>query len=248
MRKNKGYAVVEACVVVPLFLFFTLALSSLAMVLLAESHIHQSLIEAAEDTALSCYLESKVAVGEGTGYLMDITILTKQFRTYLGDDFFVEYVVKGGTKGVIVSLKPDLENDRIFTARADFWVGYKLPILNKYFVRMTVEVKKKAFVGYGPDEDSETYVYITPNEAVYHTHRSCSHLSLSVRQIRVGQESGYTPCSFCGKKESHSKKRFVTRTGSIYHSRADCSGLKRTVKRVPLRQVSGLSPCQRCSR
>ena len=51
MRRQKGFITVEACMVVPLFLFFMLAMASVIMLLLAEAHIHQSLVEAAGYTA-----------------------------------------------------------------------------------------------------------------------------------------------------------------------------------------------------
>ena len=248
MDKNRGYAVVEACLVVPVFLFFMLALGSLAMSFLAEAHIHQSLAEAADDTALYCYLENKMPSGADTGFLMDITILTKQFHSYLGADPFVRLAVKGKEAGIIISIKPDLKNKKIFTACADFWVGYKLPLFGRQYVHTTVQIKKKAFVGYEPGENTERYVYVTPNEAVYHLHRGCSYLSVSVRQIRETQKSGYAPCSFCGRQEADAGKIYVARTGDVYHNRADCSGLKRTVRRIALTEAAGLRPCQRCGK
>ncbi len=247
--KNRGYATVEACLVVPLFLFFFLAVGGLAMALLAEAHIHQSLAAAADDTALYGYLKKKTGVGNQTGYVVDAGILTKQFNTYLGADVNVENAVRNGKKGIIISIIPDKQNRKIFVARADFWVGFQVPLLGKQYIKMRVGVKKKAFVGYDAEENpggGGTYVYITPNESVYHTSRNCSYLSLQIRQIGSGQKKGYRPCSFCGGNKTGNEEVYVAKTGTVYHTRKECSGLKRTVIRILLTEAAGLNPCQRC--
>ena len=248
MRKNRGYATVEACLIVPLFLFFMLAVGDLAMALLAEAHIHQSLAEAADDTAVYAYLADSASAKDCFGTLADIATLTKQFHTYLGKDANIQRVVKNGVTGIILSIIPDRQNKKIFIARTDFWIGFHLPVLGRYYIRRTLEIKKKTFTGYGAEEDTEKYVYITPNESVYHVHRSCSHLSLSISEIREGQKGSYQPCSFCGNEKTDRRTLYVSKTGNVYHSRRNCSGLKRTVRRAALSKLPGLTACQRCGR
>lgn len=248
MKRNKGFITVEASVVVPLFLFFMLAVGRLAMLFLAEAHIHQSLAEAANDTARYCYLEKKLSSENQAEVLINLAILTKQFHTYLGDDRFVEHTVKNGKYGILLSIKQDPDNKKIFIARADFFADFGIPIFGKYYVRVTDVIKEKAFVGYERGENKDRYVYVTPNESVYHSRRSCSHLLLSVSQINELQKGGYTPCGFCGKEQPVSGKLYVAKTGNVYHCRADCSGLKRTVRRVHAEETGGLAPCQRCGR
>lgn len=245
---NKGYITVEASIVVPLFLFFMLAVGRLAMLLFAEAHIHQSLAEAANDTARYCYLEKKLSPDNQAGVLINLAVLIKQFHTYLGDDPYVEHTIKNGKTGIILSIKQDSGNEKIFIARADFFAGFEIPIFGKYYIRVTDVVKEKAFVGYERGENQDRYVYVTPNESVYHSRRSCSHLSLSISQINELQKGSYIPCGFCGKEQAVSGAFYVAKTGNVYHSRADCSGLKRTVRRVRLEEAGGLAPCQRCGR
>lgn len=248
MKKNKGYITVEACVAVPLFLFFMLAVGRFSMLFFAEAHIHQSLAEAANDTAQYCYLERKLSSGEQAGVLINLAILTKQFHTYLGDDPYVEQTIKNGKAGIILSIKKDPYNEKIFNAQADFLMGCRIPLLGTYYIKIRDVVKKKAFVGYDKEENSRQYVYVTPNESVYHSRRSCSHLSLTVSRIHSGQKGSYTPCGFCGDKQEVSGYIYVAKTSNIYHCRVDCSGLKRTVRRVPFEEAGGLGPCQRCSK
>lgn len=248
MKKNKGYTIVEASVIAPLFLFFMLAMGRLIMLLFAEAHIHQSLAEAANDTAQYCYLEEKLSPGGQAGVLINLAILTKQFQTYLGDDPYVEHTIKNGKTGILLSIKKDPNNEKVFIVQADFFAGYQIPVLGKYYIRLKDVIKKKAFVGYEKGENRNKYVYITPNESVYHSRRSCSHLSVSVSKVSSAQKGSYTPCGFCGDEQASSGTIYVAKTSNIYHCRADCSGLKRTVRRVQLEEVKGLGPCQRCSR
>lgn len=248
MRKNKGFITVEASVVVPLFLFFMLAVGRIAMLLFAEAHIHQSLAEAANDTAGYCYLEKKLSQDTQAEVFINLAILTKQFRTYLGDDPYVEHTIKNGKNGVLLSISQEPNNKKIFIVKADFFAGFEIPIFGKYYVRVTDVIKGKAFVGYERGENKDRYVYVTPNESVYHSRRSCSHLTLSVSQIDEFRKGSYMPCGFCGKEQSASGKLYVAKTDNVYHSRADCSGLKRTVIRIRLDETGGLAPCQRCGR
>ena len=58
--RNRGTVTVEACLVVPIFLFFMMIVTRLTAMLLADAKIHQSLAEAAGYTAQYCYLEDRL--------------------------------------------------------------------------------------------------------------------------------------------------------------------------------------------
>lgn len=249
-RKNRGYITVEACLVVPLFLFFMLAVSGIFMLLMAEAHIHQSLAEAAGYTAQYCYLEEKISKNSTgkVGNLADTALLVKQFLTYLGDDFYVEKMLVNGKTGVVLTVKTDRKNAKVFIAKASYAVRLKIPLLGEYHTVISNEIKQKAFVGYSREEKSDCYVYITPEQSVYHTRRNCTHLALSIQSRDSSQKENYKPCGFCGKRSNDKGIIYVARTGDVYHFRRECSGLKRTVKRVRLQEVGGLGPCSRCGK
>lgn len=251
MKKvNKGSAVVEACLVVPMFLFFMLSIAGIYMLLMAEVHIHQSLAEAADYTAQYCYLESRVSEGQADGIkkIIHSGMLSKRFRTCLGEDFYVERMVLNGAEGVLLTISADKKNPKIFIAKAEYFVKIKIPVLGEFHAVLSNQIKQKAFLGYTKAEESETYVYITPNQEVYHTRRSCTHLVFQVRKLRSERRADYKPCGFCGRYAGSGKSIYVARTGDVYHGNADCIGLKRTVKRVRLIEAGGLGPCQRCGR
>ena len=247
-NKHKGYITVEACLVVPLFLFFMLALSGISMLLMAEAHIHQSLAEAAGSVAQYSYLENRVLSEENTGIkkVVDVALLSKQFRTYLGEDFYVEKMVLNGKNGIVLTSKEDRLNSKIFTVKASYLAKIKLPILGEFHVKVINEVKQKAFLGFSKDEKPETYVYVTPNQSVYHKKRGCTHLILSVQKRNSSDRGHYKPCKLCAKENNNLGMIYIAKTGNVYHYRKECSGLKRTVKRVRLSEVSGLSACSRC--
>jgi hypothetical protein len=247
--KNKGSITVEACLVVPLFLFFMLAVSGISMLLLADAHIHQSLAEAAGYTAQYAYLEKKLTSESETltKSILNTVILKQQFNSYIGDDFYVKRMVQNGISGVFLTITPDADNPKIFIAKADYIVNMEIPLLGKWRIYRCNQIKQKAFVGYSKEEAAgeDVYVYVTPEQSVYHTKRSCTHLSLSISSISSWQKENYTACSFCGK-EADSGKIYVTKTTNTYHCNKGCSGLKRTVKRVKNSEVGGLQPCSRC--
>lgn len=247
-RRNSGYITVEACLVVPLFLFFMLSISGIFMLLMAEAHIHQSLAEAAGYTAQYSYLEKRLSENreENLENIIDLTILAKQFKTYLGDDFYVEKMISNGKNGIILTVAKDKNNKKIFIAKARYQAGINIPFLGEFRISLSNEIRQKAFLGYSREEKSDQYVYVTPEQSVYHTKRSCTHLSLSVQKRNSNQKGNYAPCGFCGKSSNDKGSIYVARTGNVYHYRAECSGLKRTVKRIKIEEAAGLGPCSRC--
>ena len=250
--RNKGSATVEACIAVPLFLFFMLTMWSIGMLLLAEAHIHQSLAEAANDMALYCYLEDRLMPesGKSVERLIDTVKLWEQFDHYLKDDFYVERMVFNGKKGIVLTVSMDPEHPKMFFAEAFYTAKISVPVIGTFDLPITCKIKKKAFLGYDRKEggEEEQYVYVTPNESVYHLSRNCTHLALQVEQKNAGARSYYTPCSFCGNSRNEAGTVYVARTSEIYHNRRDCSGLKRTVSRVKRSETGGLGPCSRCGR
>lgn len=241
-KKNKGVITVEASLVVPIFLFFMLALFNLFMLLFAEAHIHQALAEAADYVAQYSYLGYK----KGNMEVLDTVLLNTQLRKYLGEDFYIERTVKGGKQGILATVKNDSDNPKVFYVKASFMAGMDVPVFGKFYICLTDEIKQKKFVGYSPDEKSDIYVYITPEQSVYHVSRSCTHLSLQFCSQSSKEKGNYTPCHFCGAAGNDSGEIYISRTGSVFHYSRTCSGLKRTVKRVKKKEVGGLSPCSRC--
>lgn len=253
MNKNRGSAVVEVCVTIPLFLFFMLFIIHVYRMMYVDAHIHQGLAEAAIYCAEQCYLEDRMLStaeennGKTEATLINTGLVYMQFLKYMGDDPLLDQVVVGGKNGVIITVLPDTYNRKVFIAKADYSTRINIPILCNYYLPRSLKIKQKAFLGYD-DEDrldnDDIYVYVTPNESVYHSDRGCSHLKRTVRE--VSGHSGYTPCSFC--VEENNERVYVTDNGGAYHNDPKCLGLKRTVMRVKKSSVAMLKPCSRCGR
>lgn len=241
-NNNYGSATVEACVIVPVFLFFLLEISYIFMMVMADAHIHQSLAEASIYGAQYCYLEDRIS----SASILNTVVINKQFRTYLGEDSMVDKVVAGGKNGIVITAVPEIDNPKVFNVRADYVFQISVPVLGSHYIKRSEYIKQKAYLGYSKEDavkDLDIYVYITPNQSVYHLSRSCTHLALKVR-TRSGHGS-YPPCGFCGKDE-YIGTVYVAESGTVYHNNPRCIGLKRTVSRVKKSSVAGLGPCSRC--
>ena len=230
--------------VVPLFLFFLFTVVKFYGMILAEAKIHQALAEAAGYTAQYSYLEQQLRKEDHQYTAGNAGILLSQFRDYIGDDVCVENNVSGGKNGVVISKRTDGTNPKIFYAQADYSFGMDIPFLGIYRMRRTNVIKQKAFLGFEPGEEEDCYVFITPNQEVYHMRRDCTHLELKVR--KTSGTAGLSPCRYCGRRKTGNY--YIAKDGRVYHCNRDCSGLKRTVSRVRKKEVPGLGPCQRCGR
>lgn len=246
--KNVGSITVESCLTIPLFLFFFLAVASIIMIFFGEAHIHQSLATAGEIISRYYYIQQD----KGDEHNFDIVnskLLKKEFLKALGDDFYVSRSVSGGKNGIILTYRRDYENPKIFYLIANYQIKFYIPAIGSFHGKRTVTIKQKGFVGYTKgEEEIDPYVYITPNQEVYHCSRNCTHLSLSVREIDGSNRNLYEPCHFCRYRVNDTGRIYVARTTNVYHENRGCSGLKRSVRRVKKSSVSGLPPCERCGR
>lgn len=258
LKNNCGVATVEACIVIPVFLFFFLSIASIIMIFFAETHIHQSLAETCNELSVNCFYEDcanqniqdrEETKNNGVDIAFEYLRLNKAFAQYLGNDFFVERVVRNGKKGIFLTVKNDEKNKKIFYGQAEYTVNLYVPMIGTFVMERQLSIKQKRFVGYTYGEEAvEEYVYVTPYESVYHTNRGCTHLSLSVQSMNASQTDNYKMCAFCKKSENNSSLIYVAKTSDICHTNKNCSGLKRTVTRVKKSTIGGLAPCSRCGK
>lgn len=259
MKKNKGYITVEASLVIPIFLFFMLAMSGIYMILMAEAHIHQSLSAAVDRVAELYYLKPKVEEnGKGSSQiesanrqdsLMESVAIKQQFNVYVGKDFYIEKYITGGKDGIFIHIEEDRSNPKIIIATAKYQACLNLPLLGTYSINLSNQIKQKTFVGFTEEEytNQDYYVFVTPNREAYHMRRDCTHLMLDVNVMRNNRKTNYAPCFYCGTSKSDSAI-YIAKSGEVYHNNRDCVGLKRTVRRVKLSTVKGVRACQRCGR
>lgn len=258
MKDNRGYITVEASLIVPLFLFFMLAMSGLLMILMAEAHIHQSLASATDYIAEQCYLKQKLLNGKAASEnqedslidvenLVDEVLVKQQLSKYIGNDFYIERYITGGKNGIVISVERDRKNPKIMLISARYEAKLILPLLGTYSINLSNQIKQKALVGFTEEEynNSDCYVFVTPNMEAYHMRRDCTHLMLDINTVSSSRKINYEPCFYCGISQSESRV-YIAKHGEVYHNSRDCVGLKRTVRRVKLSTVKGIGACQRC--
>lgn len=129
----------------------------------------------------------------------------------------------------------------------------KIPYINKG-IRIKQRSLLRDWTGYDITQNIDM-VYITKNGRVYHTSKSCSHLSVNISKnlygelniIRNSYGKKYSKCSMCVKDKLASVSSiFVTKDGNKYHTSLTCSGLVRYIISVDKSKVENMPECSSC--
>lgn len=238
---NLGSAVVEATLIIPIFLFAILALYNMCRCVLAEGIIYEAASETAEYMAEYSYVDEP-------NLLMPAMLMPG----YIDNKKLVDESVSGGINGINYFGTITRDSDNYVVLKVNYTLCADVPFMPFLSKNKQIVIYQRAYIGEGEEngksecKDEDRYVYVTDNREVYHDSRSCTHLNLSIYKapVKYAQNNGYTPCEFCGNRCGNTV--YVTEEGGRYHSTDTCSGLKRTVYRVKLKDVSGLPGCSRC--
>lgn len=228
---------VEAALVFPLFLFAMIGILFFFRVMQVTQITLGALAETGSQLALEAGV-NEASIGMGILYFQ---------KELAKADCPTEYIT-GGKSGISWQ-GSTLEGEYI-----DLQIRYncKLPIslFQVKSIPIAQRVYTKKWTGYqqsSGENESDVWVYITPNGTVYHRKRECTHLRLSIRTMRKEDAiEVFEPCMLCGKKESLYLYYYVTDEGDRYHTMLNCSGLKRTIYMRKLSEVRSYTPCQRC--
>lgn len=270
---------VEASVCLPLFLFFFLNIGSAIEMIRLHGNLQLALWEVG--SKLSVYghvLESGAAeeqyinaarnAGESdswgmelAGVAMSYTYVKSRIIEYLGETYLENAPLSYGTGGLQFVESNLWETDGKFEVTLTYAVsplssmaGYRsFRMANKYYGHLWNGYKIGGVSENGSD-NAVQYVYVTENGEVYHTNRSCTHLTLSIRQVSIPEartsrnQQGvtYEACEKCSKWAGWGMA-YITAEGRCYHYEKDCPGLKRTVYAIPLSEIQNKRICQRCN-
>ncbi len=239
VEKNRGSTVVEATLIMPLFIFFMLALYHILVIKMVENEIYKSGVKTAEYIAQMGYLNN-------TG----IFVPEVYFENF-ADDTRIEKYVDGGVEGINFLGSSLNEEDNYFTLRINYTLKVSMPFLPELAYDKNVNIRQRYYRGNSSinveeRDGNSIYVYITDNKEAYHSTRLCTHLNLStiIVTLKRAENMGYTACEYCGSICGNMV--IITKQGSRYHSKGSCTGLKRTVYRVKLEEVGGIKKCKRC--
>lgn len=246
-----GAITLEASLIVPLFLVVLLMMLSAGEILMIHGQIAHGLKEAACHTAVSEY-----AVSRNSKKVAGVLINSPkaEFLSHVNRRFMDQSCVIGGSLGVVI--KKETEGNEEITLIANYAIRKKMPFLFPFFGQFTQKIRQKSMTGYVPrgDEIKEGIVYVTPNEGVYHTDLSCTHLSLSISveddvETYLAGKTSYKECEKCSKYYQGTVHcLYIPKEGDAYHTDIGCSGLKRTVSQVDRSSLKGVQPCQRCGK
>ncbi|MBR1816134.1 MAG: hypothetical protein IJ763_05475 [Lachnospiraceae bacterium] len=241
LSNNRGSVVVEATLIIPLFLFAMLTIYAMCQCKLAEEIIYEAAAETVEYMAEYSYISNN-------------TLLLPQFKMqeYIDDEELVEKYVSGGIGGISYLGTVSRDEEDYVVLRVNYSLKIDIPLMPNLSKKRYIVMRQRAYIGESDDAksertDNDRYVYVTDNRDVYHDSRSCTHLSLSVHTSSdtYARANGYTPCEFCGAQSG--EQVYITDDGRRYHFNRNCSGLKRTIYRVRLSETGGLGGCQRCT-
>lgn len=240
---RKGSFTLEASIILPLFLFTAATLLSLFLLMQVQYTVGNALDRAAADTALLADESEK-----------KVENLTKAafYKELVRQKCFLK-LIQGGAAGF------SWVGTKVNSTHIDVLVAYRLKLPVRFFGKHTIKVSDSCRMhrwtgnqSDGTGGKKEEWVFVTPNQSVYHKNRSCSHLKLSVKMIDVSSlkslGNSYSPCGHCTKGQKGEAVVYVTDDGKRFHYRINCSGLKRTVYMIKKKEAGSKRPCSRCGR
>lgn len=266
---------VEASIVLPLFIFFFLSLSSSIEMMRLHGNlqlalwevgnrltIYGSVLGAAEDWDEDEKVSDMQLANsqedswwkELAGVVGAYTYVKSQVAEYLGEDYLESSPLPEGVNSLQFLESNVYESKDCFEVVVTYPIAPMTNFTGFISFRMANRYYGHLWNGYEIPVE-ETFVYITENGSVYHTNRGCSHLQLSVQKVgwqqacdsRNSQGAKYKACEKCCDFLLPGDV-YITEEGNCYHSVGDCPGLKRTIICVPVSEVEEWSLCLRCER
>ncbi|MBH1941018.1 hypothetical protein I5677_08955 [Mobilitalea sibirica] len=208
----KASLTIEAAIVLPVFLYFFIAIIYFIQIITVQEHIQQGITRMGLSLAKSSYLysdftgpdevESYDASDFGyeieyelkalTEAALEGTFLKQMVKAYLDAEIVNHSAVLDGFNGLSFYESKVLDSSDCI----DIVVRYRIRIPVKLFgledIRLIQRVKLRAWNGHRvpacyrketEGEEDETYVYITNTGSVYHKNMNCSHIKLSIEEI-----------------------------------------------------------------
>ncbi len=237
----KGSFTLEAALILPLFLFAVGMILSLFLTMQVQYTVKNALDRAVADAALLGDISDKKAENLAkAAFYKELVKQNCQLSLVQGQ------IAGFSWKGTVVD-----------QTHMDVLLTYRLKFPIKYFARQSMKVcegrRIHRWTGgqrQGNDSDQQAWVFVTPNQSVYHNRRDCSHLKLSIKTRNSSQlniiKKSYSPCGHCTRTQKKGSVVYVTNEGSCYHYRIDCSGLKRTIYMIKKKEAGNKRPCSRC--
>lgn len=279
LREKKRFCAasmtVEAALVLPLFLFFSVNILYVTEMIRLQSNISAALREVGNQLSYYVYYyenapegiaEAVSALGDSDviGGVLSLaltqTYVRSQVEELLGSDYLNGTCLVGGSGGISYLRSGMLRDDGVIDLVADYRVRPLIPVIAYPEISLQSRYYGHAWVGFSTgeggnyaEEEEEETVFVTKTGTVYHRERFCTYLQPVIRTtdastVALERNSGgacYYACEVCRPKKTGTL--YITKDGTRYHSSDRCSSLMRTVREVKLSSVVGrMPPCSKC--
>jgi hypothetical protein len=247
---------VEACFVLPFFLFAFLNIISIIDIYRLQGNMSAAMHATEKTMAVYAYeymvltqdlIDDDVEKGIAS-IAMSNTYVASSVKHRVGDIY---------PNGIRWELSQVMDDNECIDLLAIYEVNPPIGIVGYKTRTMYNRLRTRAWTGYDNAKNSkldsgEEIVYIAETGTVYHKSRGCTYLKLSISTLtkeavndeRSADGSIYTACESCGSKACETV--YITNYGKRYHSSLRCSKLKRTVSTVPISQVGDKGACSKC--
>lgn len=261
-RGQKAAMTVEACFVLPFFLFAFLNIISIVEIYRLQGNMSAAMHDTAKQMAIYGYEYRQIGGGSaGAAESLGLTYLyaAGKVRSKLGTAYLDNSPLAGGASSISWLRSSVMQEDDCIDLVAEYRIVPPAAVVGYQQRIMYNRVRTRAWTGYdnashnmGNSTDAEEIVYITPEGSVFHRSRGCSYIKLSIVSLdksfldtqRNQDGSKYYPCEECGA--SCGDMVYITSYGNRYHSTLGCSSLKRTVMAVPISEAGCRGACSKC--
>lgn len=258
---KKASMTIEACLVLPLFLFAFLNVISIIELYRLQGNISAAMHDTAKQMAVYGYEYQALSGGDASAAeSLGLTYLyaAVKVKTKLGNDYLNASPLAGGATAISWLRSSVMQEEDCIDLVAEYFI--KPPVAVVGFPKQIFynRMRTRAWTGYDNAKNNESnindeeIVYITPEGTVYHRSRGCSYLKLSITSVdksfldtqRNQNGEKYYACGQCGA--SCGNTVYITQYGDKYHTTLGCSGLKRTILAVPISQTGDRGACSKC--
>lgn len=239
----------EAAVVLPLTACFFVSILFLFRVMQVQLEVQKALDDTGRKLAV-VLVEEKDAEE-----LAEFAVTKALFSAEMLDRKCAQRYIKGGSAGI------SLAKSRLSKHEVCLKASYKICLPVRLLTRKEIQVVQKAdcrkWTGWNPateNANGDVWVYITETGTVYHTTKSCTHLSLSIQSVEYDEvaemrnENGekYRECLLCADKNNKFGRVYITNQGECFHKDLNCSGIKRTIFMIRLSEIGTRRACSKC--
>lgn len=257
----KAGMTIEACFVLPFFLFAFLNIISIVEIYRLQGNMSAAMHDTAKQMAVYGYEYRQIGGGSaGAAESLGLTYLYAAggVRAKLGEAYLDSSPLAGGAPSISWLRSSVMQADDCIDLVAEYRIEPPAAVVGYQPRVLYNRIRTRAWTGYDNAAHSadgiaeEEIVYITQEGSVYHRSRSCGYLKLSIAAVdksfldtQRNEDNGkYYACAECGG--SCGNIVYITNYGNRYHSSLGCSSLKRTIMAVPISQTGGRSACSKC--